>query len=100
MIPLQYFIGISFALFAIGIAGVAATRHFLIMVISIEVAIVASTLLATTFFYSTANGDVMLLLFTLWVIAATEAIVLIAFYRYLAKYELSLDVTKLSKLRD
>lgn len=100
MITMEYFIGLSFALFAIGIVGVAATRHFLIMIIATEVALIASTLLATAFFYFNANGDILVLLFTIWIIAATEAIVLIAFYRYMAKLELSLDVTKLSKLRD
>lgn len=100
MIPIEYFILSSFALFSIGLAGVAATRHFLIMIISMEVAIVAATLLAAVYFSYTTNGDVMLLLFALWVVAAAEAIVLIAFYRYIAKFEMSMDVAKLSRLRD
>lgn len=99
-IPIEYFVVASFALFAIGIAGIAATRHFLFMILSIEVALVAASLLATVFYYTTVQGNIMLLLFSIWTIAATEAIALVAFYRYLARYETSLDVTKLSRLRD
>lgn len=97
---IEYFIMLSFALFALGMAGVAATRHFLLIILSVEMAIVASTLLATAFFYYANAGSIMPLLFTYWSIAAVEAIALVAFYRYMARYELSLDVTKLSKYRD
>lgn len=99
-IPIEYFIVVGFALFSIGIVGVAASRHFLIMILSMEIALVAATLVAATFFYTTIAGNIMLLLFAIWTVAATEAIALVSFYRYLAKYETSLDVTKLSRLRD
>ena len=100
MIPVIYFVTVSFAIFAVGIVGVAATRHFLLMILSVEIALVASTLLATVFYTFDAAGNVLLLLFSLWAIAAIEAIALVSFYRYLSRYETSLDVTKLSKLRD
>ncbi len=101
MIPLEYFVATSFAMFTIGIVGIAATRHFIIMLLAVEIALVAATLLATAFYYfNTPSGNIMLLLFAIWTIAASEAIVLIAFYRYLARFEASLDVTKLSKFRD
>lgn len=100
MIPIQYFIVVSFALFAIGMAGVAATRHFLLMIIAVEISLVASTLLATAFFTINGGGNIMLLLFALWAIAAVEAIALVSFYRYISKYESNLDVTRLSRLRD
>jgi NADH:ubiquinone oxidoreductase subunit K len=99
-IPIVYFVLASFALFSIGIVGVAITRHFLFMILSIEIALVAASLIATVFFYTTTYGNIMLLLFAIWTVAATEAIALVAFYRYLARYEMSLDVTKLSKLSD
>lgn len=100
MIPVGYFAVVSFALFAIGLAGVAATRHFVLMIFSIEIALVAATLIATVFFYFNTDGNIMLLLFTIWTIAASEAIALVAFYRYISKYETNMDVTQLSKLRD
>lgn len=100
MIPVAFFMIVSFALFSIGIAGVAATRHFLLMILSIEIAIVASTLISTAFYYYNTAGNLMPLLFTMWTIAAVEAIALVAFFRYISKYEVDMDVTKLSKLRD
>ncbi len=100
MIDVIYFVAVSITLFVIGIAGVVITRHFLLMLLSIEVAIAAAALLAVTFFYSIAPGNIMLLLFTIWTIAASEAIALVSFYRYLSKYEASLDVTRLSRLKE
>ncbi|MDE1833072.1 MAG: hypothetical protein KGH58_01500 [Candidatus Micrarchaeota archaeon] len=94
------FVALSFALFAIGIAGVAASRHFLIMMLSVEVGIIASTLLATVFFYFTGSGNIITLLLSMWTVASMEVLALIAFYRYLAAQEVSLDVTKLSKLKN
>lgn len=100
MIDLYYYVILSMALFAIGIVGVAFTRHFLIMILSLEVALVAATLASVAFFYFNTNGNIVLLLFTIWTIAAVEAIALISFYRYIARFETTLDVTKLSRLRD
>ena len=101
LIPIEYFVVVSFALFSMGAVGIVATRHFLLMILSIEIALVASTLLATAMYFSVAGqGNIMLLLFAIWTIAAAEAIALVSFYRYLARYETSLDVTKLSRLRE
>ncbi len=96
----EFFMILSFALFALGISGVAATRHFLLMILSIEVALVSATLLAVTFFYYSTQGNIMLLLFSIWGVAAAEAMVLIAFYRYMSRFEMSLDVTRLSKFKE
>ncbi|MCL5430270.1 MAG: NADH-quinone oxidoreductase subunit K [Candidatus Marsarchaeota archaeon] len=99
-VPIEYFVAFSFAVFAIGIVGVVASRHFILMLLSIEIALAAATLLATVFFYFDSNGNILVLLFMIWTIAATEAIALVSFYRYLSRYETSMDVTKLSRLRD
>ncbi|MCL4411654.1 hypothetical protein M1329_01855 [Candidatus Marsarchaeota archaeon] len=99
MIPIE-FIMLGFALFAIGMAGMATSRHLVVMMMSIEVALVASTLVATAFFYLSANGAIVPLLFTVWSVAAVEAILIIVFYKYMARNEMSLDVSKLSELKD
>ncbi len=95
-----YFMVMSVALFAVGLAGVVASRNFLIMMLSIEVALVASTLLALSFFYFVDSSDIILLLLTIWSIASAEVIALVAFYRYMTKQEINLDVSKLSKLKN
>ena len=95
-----YFMGLSFAIFAVGISGMAASRHFLVMMVSSEVAIIASTLLSTVFFYFSTSGSVLPLLLSLWSVASMEVIALVVVYRYLTKMEVSLDVTKLSNLKN
>jgi NADH:ubiquinone oxidoreductase subunit K len=99
MIPI-YLIALCFAIFAVGIGGVASSRHFLIMMISVEVAITASALLAVTFFYYSAGGNILVLLLTIWAVALAEVMALVAVYRYLARAEVSMDVTKLSNLKN
>lgn len=99
MIPI-YFVMLSFALFSAGIAGMSTSRHLAIMIMSVEVVLVASTLAATAFFYFAAAGAILPLLFAIWSVAAAEAMLLIVFYRYMTRNEMSLDVTKLSELKD
>ena len=94
------FILISFILFSIGISGIAFSRHFILMIISVEVMLIASTLLGVSFFSYLVLGNIVLLLLAIWTIASIEIIALIIFYRYISKVKLSLDVTKLSKLED
>ena len=95
-----YFIVVSIAIFAIGISGVIASRNFLVMMLSIEVAITASTLLALSFYYFIAPNNILVFLLVIWSIASTEVIALVAFYKYMVKGEISLDIRKLSRLKD
>ncbi len=95
-----YFIALSIALFAIGLGGVVASRNFLIIMLSIEISITASTLLALSFFYFVSSNSIILLLLTIWSIASVEVMALVAFYRYMVREEISLDIAKLSKLKD
>ncbi|MGD0728931.1 MAG: NADH-quinone oxidoreductase subunit K [Candidatus Micrarchaeaceae archaeon] len=95
-----YFVLLAMALFGIGISGVIASRHFLVMMLSIEVMFAASALLAVTFFYYVENGNIISLLLVLWSVAAVEIIAIVTFYRYMVKGEMSLDITKLSKLKN
>ncbi len=94
------FILISFILFSIGISGIAFSRHFILMIISVEIIFVASSLLAVSFFTYLILGNIILLLLAIWSVAAIEIITLIIFYRYMSKVKVSLDVSKLSKLKN
>lgn len=94
-----YFVALSIAMLALGLSGIASSKNFLIMMLSVEVVITASTLLATAFFYYSVTNNILLFLIAMWSVASVEVIALVAFYRYLAKEEVSLDVTKLSKLK-
>jgi NADH:ubiquinone oxidoreductase subunit K len=97
---LEIFLLLGFALFAIGVAGIAASRHFVIMILAVEIILVASSLIAVSLYSFLSSGEILSLLFVIWSIAAIEVIALVVFYRYLAKLEVSLDVTKLIKYKE
>ena len=95
-----YFVILAIAVFGIGISGVAASKHFLIMMLSIEVSIAASALLALAAFSYTTSGNIVTLLFSFWAVASLEVMAIIVVYRYMVREEISLDVSKLSKLKN
>ena len=97
---LEYMLMLSFAIIAIGLAGVAASRHFIIIVVSVELMLLGSSLLALSIFHYYAEGNIIVLLLAIWSIAAIEVMAAVVLYRYMEKAEMSLDVSKLSKLRD
>ncbi len=94
-----YFIALSIAIFALGTGGVTSSKHFLMMGLSIEVMLLASTLLAVTLFYYSSTSSVLPLLLSLWSVASAETMAFIVLYHYTAKWNSSMDLTKLSKLR-
>jgi len=96
-----YFLALGFALLAIGVVGVAASRHFIIMMLSIEVAMTAAIVVAAaSFVYSAGGGNVLELMFTLWAVASTGIMAMVAIYRFLVSEGANMDVRELSKLRD
>jgi NADH:ubiquinone oxidoreductase subunit K len=96
-----YFLVFGFSLFAIGVAGVVASRHFIIMMLGVEVAMTAAIVVAAAgYAYSGAGGNILGLLFTLWAVASAEIMGMVAVYRYMVAHGVSMDVRELSKLRD
>ena len=71
----------GFAVFAIGIAGLASSRNIIIMLLSTEVMLLSASLVAVTFFSFNTPGSILPLLFAIWSIAAAEVIMIMAFYR-------------------
>ena len=97
---LFYIFLLSIALFAAGLASIVATKHFFIILVGAELSLTAGSLAALAMFSSYGSGNIILALFMIWSIAASEAIALITFYRYIVKYENNFDVSKLNKLSD
>jgi NADH:ubiquinone oxidoreductase subunit K len=95
-----YLLMLGFAIFAIGISGVALSRNFLVIMFSIEIMLVAASLVAVSMFNLASDGNIVLLLFMIWSIAAIETAGFVALYRHFAKSEPTLDVTKLSKYKN
>ncbi|MDE1856773.1 MAG: hypothetical protein KGH98_01675 [Candidatus Micrarchaeota archaeon] len=95
-----YLLLLSVGIFSIGIAGMVASRHFLLIMVSAEIALLSSTLLATGVFSLVAQSAIIPFLFAVWAIAVSEVIVIVAVYRLLAKPGNGMDIRALSKLRD
>ncbi len=100
MIPLEYFVLMSIGVFSLGISGILASRHFLIMMFSVEVVFTAGTLLAVSVFYFTQAPGTPVLLLAIWAAASAEVLAIIVFYRYMTARGVDLDLMKLSKLRN
>lgn len=95
-----YFIALAIGLFAVGIVGVVASRHFIIMMLGVEVALSAAIILAAASFAYSSPGDIVGLLFTIWAVASAEIMGMVAVYRYMVAHGISMDVRLLSKLKD
>jgi NADH:ubiquinone oxidoreductase subunit K len=95
-----YFIAVSIGLFSVGLAGVVASRHFIIMMLGVEVAFTAAVVLAGASFAYAAPGNIVGLLFTIWAVASAEIMGMVAIYRYMSAHGISMDLRQLSKLKD
>jgi NADH:ubiquinone oxidoreductase subunit K len=95
-----YFIAVSIGLFAVGLVGVVASRHFIIMMLGVEIAFTAAIVLAAASFAYAAPGNIVGLLFTVWAVASAEIMGMVALYRYMSVHGISMDVRQLSKLKD
>ncbi len=90
-----YFVVIGLALFSIGISGIFASRHLVLVILSTEVMIIAATLVGVGMF-DYFGGDIVPFLFSAWAIAATGILLLVLMYRYMEVYRTSLDLGRLS----
>ncbi len=102
MIPLlTLMISTGLLMIAIGISGLIFSRHFVLMLFSAEIMILASILLLVSFFATSgqSDADFVLVLFTLWVLAGVEAIALIAFYTVMKARGFGFDVKELSSMK-
>ena len=97
---LQYLAIMSAAIFAIGVAGMVSSKHFLVMILSIELSLIAATTLVVSFYSNGYSGFAIMFLFAVWAIAAVEAMALIVFYQELARRGKGMDITKMSQIRD
>ena len=96
-----YMLAAALALFAIGLSGIVASRHFVVMILSSEVILVSAIIAAAAFFSSATAGDgsFIVLVLTIWAIAGAEIIVLVSFYTRMKSMNVDFDVSKLNKLR-
>jgi len=100
MIPEEYLLFFSIALFSIGVFGVLVRRNLLFILISIEIMLnaVAVLFVAGSHYHNSGDGQIMYLL--ILTLAASEVAVglglLIQMYRRMH----TLDVDRLSSMKD
>jgi NADH-quinone oxidoreductase subunit K len=99
MIPLQWTLMLSFALFAVGVFGLLAQRSALRVLVSVELVLNAANLNFVAFgnFWGQAQGLVFTLL--LIALAAAEAAVGLAILLHAYRHVRSVDLDKMSFLR-
>ena len=98
---LSYMLIIAVSLLAVALAGIISERHFVAILLAIELIFIASTIALVSFFAYAQNPDssAVPLLIGIWAVASTEIIILITFYVYMKSKGFDFDVSKLSKLK-
>jgi NADH:ubiquinone oxidoreductase subunit K len=98
---LEYLAAASIALVAIAIAGIIADRHFIMMMLAIELMFIASSILLVSFFsFAGSPGpDAVVLLVGIWAVAACGVIATVTLYVCMKAQGFDFDVAKLSRLK-
>ncbi len=101
MILLAYVFALSIALLAIGLAGIASDRHFIVIMLAVELIFVASTISLVAFFsyIPVVNPDAVLMLFSIFAVASVEIITVIALYVFMKQHGIGFDMAYLARMR-
>lgn len=98
---LAYLLVAAASLIAVALAGIISDRHFVVIMLAVELIFLASIIALVSFFayMQTPGGSGVVLLISIWSIAAAEIIALITFYVFMKSRGFDFDITKLSKLK-
>ena len=101
MVLLLYVYTLALILVGIALAGLASDRHFIVIMLGIALILVASTIALVGFFDSNAtqNPGAIIMLISIWAVAAVEIITLMTFYVYMKFRGADFDITRLSKMK-
>ncbi len=101
IMPIYYVLALGFALVAIALAGIAANRNLIVVMLGIELILAASTIILVSFISGMSNPDPsgVVMLFAIWAVASAEIITVIALYIYMKSNGRSFDISKLSKMK-
>jgi NADH-quinone oxidoreductase subunit K len=99
LIPLNYYIFLSTALFVIGILGVLTRRNALIIFMSVELMLNAVNLLLTSFSAYRSDPAGQIFVFFIMAVAAAEVAVGLAIIVMMYRYMRTTDVSILHKLK-
>lgn len=98
---MEYFAVASVALVAIALAGIISDRHFVVIMLAIELMFIASaTLLVSFFSFAGSPGtDAVAMLIGIWAVAAAEVIAMVTLYSFMKLRGFDFDITKLSRFK-
>ena len=98
---LEYLVLVSVALVAVALAGIITDRHFVVIMLAIELMFIASAILLVSFFSFASPGgsDAVVMLIGIWAAAAVEVITMVTLYIYMKSQGFDFDITKLSRLK-
>ncbi len=88
-------------LVAVALAGLISERHFVSMVLAVELVFIASTVLLAYFItYGSSPGpSAVPMLIAIWAAATVEVIALVTLYIYMKAHGSQFDISKLAKLK-
>jgi NADH-quinone oxidoreductase subunit K len=96
---MQLLLGVSFALFALGLVGVMVRRNALVMLMCMELMLNAVVLALVAFSLQTATLSGAVLVFLIFVVAASEIAIAIPIVLHLSRQRRSLDVAGYDTLK-
>jgi NADH-quinone oxidoreductase subunit K len=99
MADTQVLLGLSFALFALGLVGVMVRRNALVMLMCMELMLNAVILALVTFSLETATLSGAVLVFLIFVVAAAEIAIAIPIVLQLSRQRRSLDIEGYDRLQ-
>jgi NADH:ubiquinone oxidoreductase subunit K len=91
----------AITLLGVALAGIISDRHFVVIMLAIELIFISSTIFLAYFFSYNQNPDpsAVPMFVAIWSVAAVEVIVLITFYVFMKSRGFDFDITKLSRLK-
>lgn len=101
MLPLFYFAIVSAFFLSLGLAGIISSRHFIIVILSVELIFIAS-IVALVSYFTTSNivdGSFFIILVSIWSVASIDIIGLVTFYVYMKRKVVDFNLKELTGLR-
>ncbi|MBI2539956.1 MAG: NADH-quinone oxidoreductase subunit NuoK [Deltaproteobacteria bacterium] len=99
MVPLDYYLILSAALFVIGVAGVVIRRNIIVILMSVELMLNAVNLTFIAFSRSLGTMDGQVIVFFVMSVAAAEAVIGLAIVISVFRHRQTLDPQEMQLLK-
>ena len=99
MVPLHYYLFLSAAIFAIGVAGVIIRRNLIVILMSIELMLNAVNLTFVAFSRFAGSMEGQVIVFFVMTVAAAEAVVGLAITISIFRHRQTLDPDEMQLLK-